>query len=215
MSNDDTRRNAHRLLNVAVERVRNLHQPWAFVGQGIFDAQFRPLWMSQLLPGLLASLRQPYVEDLERLPSNIDCIVPNLSTPVLNVLLNDAFLPAGRSVAEFRLEEIVAAHCVDSSLVARPNAAATAQAGNDNWTVLQQSGVANQYAGYQAGQYNRSIAVQNGSGNEATVTQIGNSMSSQVTQLGTNNEISILQNRNGSGLSVTQTGGARAAVLMK
>ncbi|KXV10690.1 hypothetical protein CR51_08730 [Caballeronia megalochromosomata] len=95
------------------------------------------------------------------------------------------------------------------------NAAATAQAGNDNWTVLQQSGVANQYAGYQAGQYNRSIAVQNGSGNEATVTQIGNSMSSQVTQLGTNNEISILQSRNGSGLSVTQTGGARAAVLMK
>jgi minor curlin subunit len=95
------------------------------------------------------------------------------------------------------------------------NAAATAQVGNDNWTVLQQSGAANLYTGYQAGQYNRSIAVQNGSGNEATVTQIGNSMSSQVTQLGNNNEISILQSRNGSGLSVTQTGGARAAVLMK
>jgi minor curlin subunit len=95
------------------------------------------------------------------------------------------------------------------------NAAITAQAGSDNWTVLQQNGTANQYAGYQAGQYNRSIAVQNGSGNEASVTQIGNSMSSVVTQNGSNNEISILQSRNGSGLSVTQTGGARAQVLMK
>lgn len=115
-----------------------------------------------------------------------------------------------------RLDAIQAGHNgLMANQIGIANAAATAQAGNDNWTVLQQSGAANLYAGYQSGQYNRSIAMQNGSGNEATVTQVGNSMSSSVTQLGNNNEIAILQSRNGSGLSVTQTGGARAAVLMK
>src|SRR6185437_11807317 len=81
--------------------------------------------MSQLLPGLLASLGKPYVQDLKRLPPDTDCIVPNLSAPVLDVLLNDAFLPAGRTVAELRLEQVVAAHRmearVDSSLLTRPN----------------------------------------------------------------------------------------------
>ncbi|GAB5095684.1 hypothetical protein [Caballeronia sp. HLA56] len=95
------------------------------------------------------------------------------------------------------------------------NAAATAQAGNDNWTALSQSGSGNQYAGYQAGTNNRSVTVQSGSGNAAAVTQIGSSMSSQVTQYGAGNEVSILQSRNGAGVSVTQTGGARASVLMK
>jgi hypothetical protein len=42
--------------------------------------------------------------------------VPDLAAPVLHVLLNDALLPAGGTVAEFRLEQVMAAHCLEAGV---------------------------------------------------------------------------------------------------
>ncbi|CAG9197806.1 hypothetical protein BVI434_1420001 [Burkholderia vietnamiensis] len=51
--------------------------------------------------------------------------MPDLTSPVLNVLLDDAFLPACGPVAEFRLEQVVTAHRfearVDRTLLAAAN----------------------------------------------------------------------------------------------
>lgn len=44
------------------------------------------------------------------------CLHPQLPTPVLHVLLDDALLPAGGAIAELRLEQVVAAQRLEAGI---------------------------------------------------------------------------------------------------
>src|SRR5690606_5896601 len=91
----------------AVEWPRNWHQSWRFLSPYVGDgAAHLAVW--GLCPEGLASKLKPVVQGLKgwkarnRLKEPMTCI--------LNVLLDLALLPAGRGIAKFGLEEVVAGH---------------------------------------------------------------------------------------------------------
>src|SRR5690606_28702623 len=96
-----------RIFDEAVEWPRNWHQSWCFLSPYVGDGAAH-LAMRGLCPERLASKLKPVVQGLKgwkarnRLKEPMTCI--------LNVLLDLALLPAGRGIAKFGLEEVVAGH---------------------------------------------------------------------------------------------------------
>src|SRR5690606_7695060 len=70
--------------------------------------------MRGLLPKLFASKLQPVVQGFQRWKAW--CGLKEPMTRILNILLDLAFLPAGRRIAKFRLIEIVAGHCHEADI---------------------------------------------------------------------------------------------------
>lgn len=42
--------------------------------------------------------------------------MPDLATPILDVFLDNTFLPASRPIAEFQVEQVVIAHCMEAGV---------------------------------------------------------------------------------------------------
>ena len=76
-------------------------------------------------PGGPALFAEPGVQAVEIGPAAFGGLLPDLPAPVLDVLLDNAFLPAGGPVAELGVEQVVAAHGVeagvDGALFAMPD----------------------------------------------------------------------------------------------
>ena len=64
----------------------------------------------QLLPQRPTAGQQPQIEFGEGTEALIGGVLPEAAPTVLNVLLDDAFLPAGGDVAEVRIEQVVRGH---------------------------------------------------------------------------------------------------------
>ena len=68
------------------------------------------------MPRLPALLGQPVVQSSEIRPALATGHLPDLPTAIQHVLLDDAFLPASGTVAEFRVEQVMSAHGVKSGI---------------------------------------------------------------------------------------------------
>ncbi len=66
--------------------------------------------MGHFFPGLLAALCEPVVQIRQRYPMLVGGSGPDLPTPVLYILLNNTFLPAGCHIAELGLEQVMTTH---------------------------------------------------------------------------------------------------------
>jgi hypothetical protein len=103
-------RDPDRLLDVAVEGPRVGHHLHLLVLQQVGNGERRPFRMGHRLPGRPALLGQPGVEFIQVGPAPLAGFLPDLPAPILDVLLDDALLPAGGPVAEFGIEQVMAAH---------------------------------------------------------------------------------------------------------
>ncbi|MNY02987.1 hypothetical protein D3C86_1355820 [compost metagenome] len=110
------------MLDKTIEDTRRWHQSFCFLGQEVSDSATH-LSMRGLLPNLLASKLQPVVQGFQRWKAW--CRLKEPMARILNILLDLAFLPTRRRIAELRLIEVVAGHChkadVDVALLAASN----------------------------------------------------------------------------------------------
>ena len=67
-------------------------------------------------PGGPALFAEPGVEAVEIGPAAFGGLLPDLPAPVLDVLLDNAFLPARRPGCRTRVEQVVAAHGVEAGV---------------------------------------------------------------------------------------------------
>ena len=74
------------------------------------DAELVVFRVANFLPQCLAALSQPGIELGERAETALACFDPDASPAVLNVLLDDAFLPAAGDIAEISIDQVMCAH---------------------------------------------------------------------------------------------------------
>ena len=74
------------------------------------DGQFAVLGVAQFLPQRPAANQQPDVEFGKGAEAFLAGVLPDPSPAILDVLLDDAFLPAAGDVAEVRIEQVVRGH---------------------------------------------------------------------------------------------------------
>ena len=68
------------------------------------------LGLKQPLPQRSAAFQQPDIEFGERAKAFFARVLPDSPPAILNVLLDNAFLPAGGDIAEVRIEQVVRGH---------------------------------------------------------------------------------------------------------
>ena len=66
--------------------------------------------MLHFLPCLQAGFYYPGIEFIQIGPAALADLTPDTSPAVLHVLLDDAFLPARRTIAELGFKQVVACH---------------------------------------------------------------------------------------------------------
>ena len=92
-------------MHVTVDRGLHGQQRFAFEIEHLGHGEAITLGVAQRAPYLAAVLARPGVEFGEAAPAAQRSLDPDASAAVLQVLLDDAILPAGRDVAEFGIDE--------------------------------------------------------------------------------------------------------------
>jgi hypothetical protein len=102
--------------NIAVEDTGHRHQMRLFEVQRLGDRQRRTVRVSELLPQGTTAAFQPCVEFIQTAELSLTGFLPQPLTAVLNVLLDLAFLPTRRDIAEFRVEQIMRRHHAEAGV---------------------------------------------------------------------------------------------------
>ncbi len=74
------------------------------------DGQFAVLGVTQLLPQCPAANQQPGVEFIKGTETFFAGVLPDPLPAILDILLDDAFLPAAGDIAEVGIEQVVRGH---------------------------------------------------------------------------------------------------------
>ena len=108
--------NPDRFFDITIEGPWIGHHLELFIFEQLANGEGRPFGVRGMGPGFPALHGQPIVEAVEVGPALLSRSLPDLPASVLDVLFNNAFLPASGPVAELGIEQVVAAHGVEAGV---------------------------------------------------------------------------------------------------
>ena len=105
-----------RRLYIAIERFWHRHQVITLDFQHVCNRQLGVIGVRRFRPYRSAAVRKPRVQLDKCAKPLLTCLDPNPPAAVLNILLNDAFLPPRGDVAEISIKQVMAAHGLKASV---------------------------------------------------------------------------------------------------